>query len=272
MFDTTPPSRKAAASTSSLLAQDMILSKMQPQAAKIATTRKRLAVHRASERSTASTCSSSTFSFDSSSVESQYQELFQELQNELDQAREDERYEDQGDEQQSSVPQDSSVPEFVSSERAIPETALLLDEMACEQDVIELLQKIRDALSSNQAQQQELQEKTEARFDMACGRVEIGCHASAKMATRRMHRVRLQLGRASTTQCRLMEMYSTVYDEWSRAKSTVADGHKFMVEVDVQHYLDAITKLEQEVDDMRAIPRTDKEMLEEVEHLCVQHQ
>lgn len=262
MFDTIAP--RSAVSSSAVLPPDMIISKMQPLAGfpQIQRVFNDKLTRKTCERSTASTCSSSSCS--GSSLSSQDKELFQQVQQELRQAELDEQH---GEE-----PQDSSVPKFVSSEEGSLSGSGLLDELACEQDVVDLLKTIRDALEKNEAHQHDMQEKAEARFDMACGRVVDGCKISAKMATRRMHRVRVELGRVSVVQCRLMEMYCAIHEQWSIAQSTAGEDQSFMVDVDVQHYLDFMAKIQDDADSMAAVHRTDEEMMEEVTHMCLQEE
>lgn len=250
---------------------------------------KRSAVHRDSEQSTASTCSISTSSYsDNSSVGSQYEEFISKIQRELEedlrqdraqqarqQAQQQAQQEHENDDDHAAHLSLSSVPQFVSHQQGscaadCSKSSALLDELASDQDVLDLLTKIRQALEHNDVQQRDLQEKTEARFDMACARVLDGCPVSAKMATRRMHRVRVELGRVSAVQCQLMELYSTVFDEWTRARYTVQAGHAFMVDVNVAQCLDTLATLQDRVQAWTAIVRTDEEMLAEVQHICAQ--
>lgn len=133
-------------------------------------------------------------------------------------------------------------------------------------DVETLLEEIQIALRDNEERKQRIRERFEARLDITSEYLNCNSDAKAKVASQRMQRLRIEMGRIASIQCSLMEMYIEIHSEWKNAKAFGSEA-SFTVDVDIEHYREALVLIEEYGKVIPAIRKTDKELLEDVREL-----
>ena len=136
--------------------------------------------------------------------------------------------------------------------------------------VSQLIWDLHQTMCRNSDHEHQLQQLYQTCFELANERMEVGSTTSAVVAIRRMQCVRVDLGRLSVSQCRLMELYTDLQLYWEATQQDDSCTNP-LTSLDVSHYRQRMTLIPEQTHALSIIERTDEELLREFEQTRAEH-